>query len=89
MQLRFATEIESLKSNIKEADEKFRSLELAKSQVEEENTKLNLENRKANSSVVQTKTTVDNSAWSMQLANDKEIEELKEKIDAHKEEIQR
>ena len=77
--LRFATEIDALKGSIKEADEKFRSLELQKSQVEEENTKLNLENRKANSSVASVKTSADTSAWSRQLANDKDIDELKER----------
>ena len=86
--LRFATEIDALKASIKEADERFRSLELAKSTVEEENTKLNLENMKANSTVASVKTSADNSAWSRQLANDKEIEELKERLDGAKEEIQ-
>ncbi|GMH93557.1 hypothetical protein TrST_g2459 [Triparma strigata] len=85
--LRFQTEIGALKGNIKEADEKFRNLEHLKSTVEEENSRLNLENRKANSSVAQS-APADNTAWSKQLSNDKEIVELKEKIDAFKEEIQ-
>ncbi|GMH47120.1 hypothetical protein TrLO_g10352 [Triparma laevis f. longispina] len=85
--LRFQTEIDALKGGMKEADEKFRNLEHLKSTVEEENSRLNLENRKANSSVAQS-APADNTAWSKQLANDKEIVELKEKMDAYKEEIQ-
>lgn len=47
--------------------------------MEEENSKLTLENRRSNSTVTKD-APVDNSAWSRQLANDKEIEELKEKV---------
>ena len=46
-----------------------------------------MENRRSNSTVAK-EAVVDNSAWSHQLANDKEIEELKEKLEATKEEIQ-
>jgi len=84
---KLSVEIEALKAAIQEADQKFRSLELQKQSVDEENSKLTLENRRSNSTITKD-APIDNSAWSRQLANDKEIEELKEKLDATKEEIQ-
>ena len=48
---------------------------------------MTLENRRSNSSVNK-EAVAEKSAWSMQLALDKEVEELKERLDAAKEEIQ-
>jgi kinesin family protein C1 len=84
----FEVSIEELKNQIKSADEKYRGLELKSQCLKEENTKLSFEVRKASSTLNDDVKHSDDSAWSRQLANDAEIEELKEKIEACVEEIQ-
>jgi len=87
MKAKMEGEMDGLQKALKLADEKYRKLELKSQGLKEENTKLSFEVRKANSTVSDVKHS-DDSAWSRQLSNDSEIEELKEKMEEAAEEIQ-
>eukprot|EP00550_Attheya_septentrionalis_P001308 CAMPEP_0198287346 /NCGR_PEP_ID=MMETSP1449-20131203/6200_1 /TAXON_ID=420275 /ORGANISM="Attheya septentrionalis, Strain CCMP2084" /LENGTH=894 /DNA_ID=CAMNT_0043985293 /DNA_START=206 /DNA_END=2890 /DNA_ORIENTATION=- len=77
-QKRFIQEIESLKSSSKEADERFRDLELRYDALEEESKTLRFDARKAASTLNSQSDSTDN--WSRQLQNDRDVLELKEKL---------
>jgi kinesin family member C1 len=82
-QSRYVQEIDELRQASLEADERYRDLVMKCDSLEEECTKLKFAIRKAESSVK----TNDNSNWSRHLQNDRDVTELKEKLNAAEEEI--
>eukprot|EP00934_Nitzschia_sp_Nitz4_P008201 Nitzschia sp. Nitz4//scaffold154_size52827//16137//18633//NITZ4_006774-RA/size52827-augustus-gene-0.22-mRNA-1//-1//CDS//3329537302//8191//frame0 len=81
---RMMQEIESSKQSLREADEKFRDLQVQYDQAYDECIHLRQEVRKVSSS---RNTTSDNSLWSRQLQNDRDLVEVKDKLRAAEEEI--
>eukprot|EP00980_Cylindrotheca_fusiformis_P000370 scaffold91_cov127-Cylindrotheca_fusiformis.AAC.30 len=81
---RLLHEIESSKSALREADEKFRDLQVQYDQAYDECIQLRQEVRKASSS---RPTSTDNSLWSRQLQNDRDLADMKEKLRSADEEI--
>ena len=80
--LRLIQEIENSKASLREADEKYRDLQVEYDQAYDECVQLRQEVRKASSS-----RNNDNSIWSRQLQNDRDLSEVKEKLRAAEEEI--
>jgi kinesin family member C1 len=89
-------QIESSKSSLREADEKYRDLLVQYEQVFEEVSHLRLEVRKASSTArvasqgggnATTATGTNNSLWDRQLQNDRDLAETKEKLRTAEEEI--
>jgi kinesin family member C1 len=83
-QNRLIQEIDSSRTALREADERFRDLQVKYDDVYDECKQLRLEVRKASSTRT---TTTDNSLWSRQLQNDRDLAEMKEKLRAAEEEI--
>lgn len=81
---RLMQEIEASKGSLREADEKYRDLQAQHDQTYEECIHLRQELRKVSSS---RHTAPDNSMWSRQLQNDRDLTELREKLRAADEEI--
>lgn len=81
---RLAQEIETSKSTLMEADEKYRDLQAQYDQTYDECIQLRQEVRKASSS---RQTAGDNSMWSRQLQNDRDLADMKEKLRCADEEI--
>jgi kinesin family protein C1 len=81
---RLYQEIETSKASLRGADEKYRDLQVQYDQAYDEVIQLRQEVRKASSS---RQTTNDNSMWSRQLQNDRDLTEMKEQLRAAEEEI--
>lgn len=84
---RLYQEIDALAQASKEAGERYRDLEIQYDSKDEECKELRLAVRKASSSVYPAQS-VDNSAWSRQLQNDRDVAELREKLRSAEEEIE-
>lgn len=82
---RLLQEIESLKYASREADERYRDLLVKHDALQEEGKKLRFAARKAASTL--NTPNVDNSAWSRQLQNDRDVADLKDKLRHSEEEI--
>ena len=80
-------EIESLTQASKDADERYRDLEVKYEAKDEECKQIRFQLLKA-SSLVNSSQPVDNSAWSRQLQNDRDVAELREKLRHAEEEIE-
>jgi kinesin family protein C1 len=78
-QYRLVQEIEALKIAAREEDERHRDLQLQYDAIEVECKQLRHEIMKASSSIYSSKST-DNSAWSRQLQNDRDVADLKAKL---------
>jgi kinesin family member C1 len=85
-QSRLYQEIDALASASKEQDERYRDLEVKYEAKNEECKHLRFAVRKASSSVHSTQS-ADNSTWSRQLQNDRDMAELQEKLRHAEEEI--
>lgn len=81
---RLLQEIESSKVALREADEKYRDLQVQYDRAYDECIQLRQEVRKASSSRHNSN---DNSLWSRQLQNDRDLAEMKDKLRAAEEEI--
>ena len=81
---RLIQEIDTSRASLRGADEKYRDLQEQYEQSYDEIVQLRQEVRKASSS---RQTTADNSIWSRQLQNDRDLAEMKEKLRAAEEEI--
>lgn len=81
---RLLQEIESSKVSLRDADEKYRDLQVQYDQAYDECIQLRQEVRKASSS---RNTNNDNSIWSRQLQNDRDLADIKEKLRTAEEEI--
>jgi len=81
---RLMQDIESSKASLREADEKYRDLQVQYDQAYDECIQLRLEVRKASSS---RQAVSDNSVWSRQLQNDRDLQETKDKLRAAEDEI--
>lgn len=81
---RLGHEIESSKVALREADEKYRDLQVQYDQAYDECIQLRQEVRKASSS---RQTSADNTLWSRQLQNDRDLADMKEKLRSADEEI--
>ena len=83
---RLYQEIDALAQASKEADERYRDLEVKYDAKDEECKQLRLAVRKASSTVHASQST-DNSAWSRQLQNDRDVAELRDNLRNAEEEI--
>ena len=81
---RLIQEIESSKLALRQADEKYRDLQVQYDQAYDECIQLRQEVRKASSAINRNE---DNNIWSRQLQNDRDLVEIKEKLRAAEEEI--
>ncbi len=81
---RLIQEIEASKVSLREADEKYRDLQVQYDQAYDECIQLRQEVRKASST---RHNCTDNSMWSRQLQNDRDLAEIKDKLRAAEEEI--
>jgi kinesin family protein C1 len=81
---RLVQDIGSSKTSLREADEKYRDLQVQYDQAYDECMHLRQEVRKASSS---RQTRTDNTIWSRQLQNDRDLVEMKDKLRAAEEEI--
>lgn len=81
---RLIQEIETSKDSLREADEKYRDLQVQYDQAYDECIQLRQEVRKVSSS---RQNSQENSLWSRQLQNDRDLAEMKEKLRAAEEEI--
>jgi kinesin family protein C1 len=81
---RLMQDIESSKGALREADEKYRDLQVQYDQAYDECIQLRQEVRKASSS---RQPVSDNSVWSRQLQNDRDLAEMKDKLKAADDEI--
>lgn len=77
---RLLQELETKTQESREADERYRDIELKYGDLEQECKHLRLEVRKASSSLNSRKAKVEDSAWDRQLQNDRDVLELKEKL---------
>jgi kinesin family protein C1 len=83
-QSRLIQEIDSSRSSLRVAEERYRDLEVTYDNIYDECKQLRLDVRKA-SSIRQNPH--DNSMWSRQLQNDRDLAEMKERLSAAEEEI--
>lgn len=81
---RLVHDIEASMDSLREADEKYRDLQVQYDQAYDECIQLRQQVRKASSS---RPTTQENSLWSRQLQNDRDLAEMTEKLRAAEEEI--
>ena len=81
---RLIQEIGTSKTSLREADEKYRDLQAQYDQAYDECLQLRQEVRKASSS---RQNTTDNTIWSRQLQNDRDLAEMKDKLKSAEEEI--
>jgi len=89
-QSRLNQEIESLRAAAKDADEHYRSLEHQFSESEEQRKRLLLEIRKCQGNVSRQnegESTGGSSTWHRQLQNDRDVQDLKQKLRAAEDEI--
>lgn len=84
-QNRLIQEVEELRQASRESDECYRDAVVKCDALEEENAKLRFAARKAASSL--NHQTTDNTGWSRQLQNDRDVADLKEKLRSAEEEI--
>jgi len=84
---RLYQEIDALAQASKESDERYRDLEVKYDAKDEECKQLRLAVRKASSSVHANQVN-DNSSWSRQLQNDRDVAELRDKLRHAEEEIE-
>lgn len=82
---RLVEDIELSKTALREADEKYRDLQVQYDQAYDECIQLRQEVRKASSTSRQA--VADNSVWSRQLQNDRDLAEMKDKLKAAEDEI--
>jgi kinesin family member C1 len=86
-QNRLLLEIDSLKEDSRESNERYRDLQAQYEALDEECKHLRMEVRKASSTVHNTKTLGGDSLWSRQLQVDRDVVELKERLHDAEEEI--
>eukprot|EP00590_Aulacoseira_subarctica_P009351 CAMPEP_0172421734 /NCGR_PEP_ID=MMETSP1064-20121228/7953_1 /TAXON_ID=202472 /ORGANISM="Aulacoseira subarctica , Strain CCAP 1002/5" /LENGTH=913 /DNA_ID=CAMNT_0013162273 /DNA_START=15 /DNA_END=2756 /DNA_ORIENTATION=+ len=86
-QRRLHDEIEAFKLSAKEADEQYRSLEHKFNEVDALRKQLSLEIRKQCSSNDSSRSADVSSTWSRQLQNDRDVQELRQKLRLAEEEI--
>ena len=83
-QNRLLQEIESARDSSREAHERYRDLQVKFDDISDENKQLRVEVRKASST---RQVSSDNSLWSRQIQNDRDLAEAREKLRAAEEEI--